>query len=324
VFSDTKSSLRFLNIDFKKSFPKIMVKYFSGDFDWKDHAEKIIDEFDELSQPPATQESDALANHAETAVLQQECWENFFQTHKTDKFFKPRRYLIEEFPELKRSENGDEEVLETKTILEVGCGYGCSILPILSENPSLRAFAGDFSPHAIHLLQVNPLYDPVRCHAWVFDAVNDPLCPEVVGEDSLDFALAVFMLSALPPHQHAGVVAKIHQALKPEALFLFRDYGLYDLTQVRSTKKLAPNLHRREDGTLAYFFSIEYVEQLFNDNGFLTVENEYCTIECRNRRKNLILKRVFIHGKFKKSTSPLLPDTPNTYVDKSLGVKETT
>lgn len=50
------------------------------------------------------------------------------------------------------------------------------------------------------------------------------------------------------------------QILKPGGLLLFRDYGLYDMTQVRfiskRDRKVGENYYQRADGTRTFFFSI--------------------------------------------------------------------
>jgi SAM-dependent methyltransferase len=58
----------------------------------------------------------------------------------------PSRYLLLEFPILARQS-------PPLHILEIGCGCGSSLLPVLKGNPSARVTATDLSPTAVQLLR---------------------------------------------------------------------------------------------------------------------------------------------------------------------------
>jgi hypothetical protein len=59
-------------------------------------------------------------------------WEAFYKQHVEARFYKLRRYILLEFPALAKLSEGDH-------VMEIGCGCGSSILPVLAANPSVAA-----------------------------------------------------------------------------------------------------------------------------------------------------------------------------------------
>eukprot|EP00250_Pteridium_aquilinum_P005962 c15970_g1_i3 orf=661-1104(+) len=125
--------------------------------------------------------------------------------------------------------------------------------------------------------------------------------------NGIDIITMVFTLSSIPPQQMQHVIKECFSVLKPGGLVLFRDYGLYDMTMQRFSpaQKVGERLYHRGDGTLSYFFTPDVLRGLFTDAGFIEEENFYCCVELRNRRKELPMKRVWIHAKFSKPTSSM-------------------
>lgn len=139
-----------------------------------------------------------------------------------------------------------------------------------------------------------------RVTTWQLDAsAVDAALPL---STSADVALLIFTLSAVPPERMAAVLRLAHASLRPGGLLLVRDYALYDLPQLRfePQARLGRNLFRREDGTLAYFFSINDIAERAAASGFKAMECSYACVNNMNRRTGETLQRAFLHGVFSK------------------------
>jgi len=192
-------------------------------------------------------------------------WDNFYKTNASN-FFKNRKWLHLEFPELVAAA---EPSAGRRTVVEVGCGAGNAIFPLLSQNrnPELRIHAFDYSSHAVKLVQQNVLYTSPPCGAitaavWDLSSTSPPpgLAPR-----SADILVLVFVLSALHPSEWPRAISNIAQILKPGGLVLMRDYGRHDLTQLRfkAGRLLDENLYIRGDSTRVYFFELDELALLF-------------------------------------------------------------
>ena len=90
-------------------------------------------------------------------------------------------------------------------ILEVGCGVGNFLFPLLEEDPTMFFYACDFSPRAVAFVREHPLYDTERCHAFQCDITTDSLTEHV--RRPVDLITMIFVLSAIHPD-------KMRQALE--------------------------------------------------------------------------------------------------------------
>ncbi len=106
--------------------------------------------------------------------------------------------------------------------------------------------------------------------------LSSPELPPGLHPGSVDIVILVFVLSALHPLEWPQAICNIHkvrvvplvtfarldhaslQVLKPGGLVVMRDYGRYDLTQLRfkTGRLLEENFYIRGDKTRVYFFEL--------------------------------------------------------------------
>ncbi|XP_025917192.1 tRNA N(3)-methylcytidine methyltransferase METTL8, mitochondrial isoform X5 [Apteryx mantelli] len=146
-------------------------------------------------------------------------------------------------------------------VLEVGCGAGNSVFPILKvlcNTPGTFLYCCDFASGAVELVKSHSSYNSAWCFAFVHDVCDDAL-PYPFPDEILDVILLVFVLSAIHPDRMQRVVNRLAKLLKPGGMLLFRDYGRYDTSQLRFRKGhcLSENFYVRGDGTRVYFFTKE-------------------------------------------------------------------
>ena len=251
----------------------------------------------------------------------QKNWDKFYMRNKTN-FFKDRHWTTREFHELC---GGARKTGDQLTILEVGCGVGNLIYPLLEEDPSLFCYACDFSPRAVQFVKDHPAYRDGRCHAFHCDITKDDLVAEVT--EPVDLVTMIFVLSAVHPDKMLPALENIWAALKPGGVVLFRDYGQYDYAQLRFSAghKLMENFYVRQDGTRAYYFTDALLGDLFRRAGFAAVANDYVVRETVNKKEGICVPRIFLQGKFRKVTAgcdtvegSVEPDTQGDTVEGSV------
>lgn len=345
--------------------------YYSQDFEWEALREEVermpgflgqhdhsIVSSQERASPSLLQTIEKNSGEAPSTSTS---WETFHTRHSRNLFFKERRYLTKEFPDLCQAE-------KTLFLLEVGCGTGSSLVPIVRGNKNAVVYACDCSSAALkkatevvsgarassfhpflcdvsisklpeflccsacrgrnhqssgkesvpYLIEVlvsdrSESQDQFERNGIVFDAATSSTSAPELGNlpghsfagcciGGLDIVTMIFTLSAIPVEKMAHVLKECFEVLKPGGLLLFRDYGLYDMTMLRFAprQRVSSCLYQRDDGTLSYFFSLEMVRGLLTRVGFLERELEYCCVQLMNRRKQVPMKRVWVHAKFQK------------------------
>ncbi|CAM4387821.1 unnamed protein product [Leuciscus chuanchicus] len=263
-----------------------------------------------------------------------EYWNDFYTIHE-NRFFKDRHWLFTEFPELAPRQKAPQDSEEMGTavqyrlngedvpsshtdttfpgasasyrILEVGCGVGNTIFPILKTNndPGLFVYGCDFSSTAVDLVKSNPEYDSSRCHAFVHD-MSDASAEYPMPDRSLDVIVLIFVLSALHPQKMQNSINRLARLLKPGGAILLRDYGRYDMAQLRFKKGrcLSENFYVRGDGTRVYFFTQDELHDLFSSAGLEKVQNLVDRRLQVNRGKQLTMYRVWLQCKYRKVLAP--------------------
>nr|VDC76340.1 unnamed protein product [Brassica rapa] len=297
-------------------------EYHSKDFEWE-FVKNLVENDPSLShhlQEPHLVDSSSSSFSSSVSKP----WQDFHSRHSSGKFFKERRYLLKEFPEL---------VLcgENTKLLEVGCGNGSTVLPVLRGSKNITVYACDCSSEALvrtkeninraiatvdnfhsftcdfstsafpNWLACHHCRHNKHCHHSGFRESDDTSLNEhCIG--GVDFVTLIFTLSAVPKERMPRAIKECFAVLKPGGLLLFRDYGLYDMTMLRfePEKCIGFREYVRSDGTLSYFFCLDTVKRLFTDAGFIEVELENCCVKAVNRRKNKNMYRIWVHGKFQK------------------------
>jgi methyltransferase-like protein 6 len=224
-------------------------------------------------------------------------WDIFYKRNTTN-FFKDRHYLEREFPQLVEpvsQENPD--VFVAKRMIEIGCGVGNALFPLIQRNPHIYGYGVDFSSKAIELVKENSSYDESRCKAWVRD-ISEPETepPEDVASDPVDLGIMLFVLSAIHPEKMANAWNFASKCIKPGGYLFFRDYAVYDMAQLRlkNPSKLGDSLYVRGDGTRTYFFTRDEIASMAETAGFEVVESMYHRKKINNRKAGLEMRRVWI------------------------------
>lgn len=203
-------------------------------------------------------------------------------------------------------------------LVDIGCGVGNALLPILRECRNLSAIGFDCSKRAIEMLRESYL-KRLACGsaqsrkegrllgAYVWDITEADIPSTLCNAEAADMLLLTFVLSALPPSSHADASWRCAKLLKPGGIILLRDYGRYDLAQLRFARsgksRLSENFYTRYDGTFAFYFLKEDLRELFVTKcGLEEVDIRYEAREVTNRKTGVRMKRVWVQAKFRKPT----------------------
>ncbi|RZC42775.1 Methyltransf 12 domain containing protein [Asbolus verrucosus] len=244
------------------------------------------------------QQNSRLVTHFKASLLEKDArkyWDLFYKRNET-RFFKDRHWTTREFTELV-----EKKSTEKRTLLEIGCGVGNFIFPLIEEGLDFFIIACDLSSKAIEIVQKSKLYDDKHMRAFQVDITTEEILSQV-EINSVDVATLIFVLSAVHPDKFISTLKTINKLLKPGGIVLFRDYGLYDMAQLRfkAGHKISENFYMRQDGTRSYYFSVEFLSNIFKEAGFEIAENTYIHRRTINKKENIDVPRVFIQAKVVK------------------------
>ena len=261
-----------------------------------------------------------------------EAWEKFYAAHSRNgasadvRFFKDRHYLRRAFGELVDADArahpetfraaldpktlGDVDESDVVDVLELGCGVGNSVYPLIRANLNMRVTAVDCSPTAVATLEKSPEFDPRRVRALVVDASEANSMVGRVDDASMDAVTAVFFLSALTASGMRNVAEEVRRVLRPNGVLLFRDYARGDVKNDGDSSQFVPGLrvdsatesdqmYRRGDGTLAVFFEPSELNEVFVSVG-LVGACEIVSHTVTNRKLGVTMERRFVQGRFVK------------------------
>ncbi|XP_001518238.1 tRNA N(3)-methylcytidine methyltransferase METTL2A [Ornithorhynchus anatinus] len=292
--------------EYWNGFYKIHENRFFKDRHW------LFTEFPELAPRPTAKTPESLVPEAgggETLRASGSCGDAF-GLPVSDSRASRADGIAQKLSHLKMSADDFPGASATYRILEVGCGVGNTVFPILQTNndPGLFVYCCDFSTTAVDLVQANSEYDPSRCFAFVHD-----LCDEhksyPMPEGSLDIIILVFVLSAVDPDKMQNAITRLSCLLKPGGRILLRDYGRYDMAQLRfkTGRCLSENFYVRGDGTRVYFFTQDELHGLFSSAGLEKVQNVVDSRLQVNRGRQLTMYRIWIQCRYRKP----LPSSPS-------------
>lgn len=205
------------------------------------------------------QQNSRMITEVKAAGLERDArrhWDIFYKRNET-KFFRDRHWTTREFQELI---NFDPE--KRLVFLELGCGVGNMVFPLVEEGfHNFYFHACDFSPRAVEFVKANKLYDNSKMNAFCADITKEEVLDHV-DENSVDIASLIFVLSAIHPESWKSVATVAFRALKPGAVLLFRDYGRYDMAQLRFKPghKISDNFYMRQDGTRFVYLHLSHLD----------------------------------------------------------------
>eukprot|EP00536_Pseudo-nitzschia_multiseries_P007075 jgi/Psemu1/255921/estExt_Genewise1Plus.C_1600021 len=268
------------------------------------NAKQVLESFAEKCSISTILRAGNTLDEAEDA----NAWDQFYTNHG-NRFFKDRHYFEKAFPEEFPSSSS------IQTLVEIGCGVGNAILPLLEvgdpEGHWDVVHGLDISREAILILRKDSRFvsfnatEPSirKAFGHVCDISRELPPPSCSGVS--DVTTLIFCLSAIDPERHVEAAKHVVDTLKPGGVLVFRDYGRYDEAQMKlgtsRSKRIKENFYRKHDGTKCYYFALEDLQRLFCDLlGMNAIELKYLRRVYGNKATTQVRRRIWVQGRFRK------------------------
>ena len=204
-------------------------------------------------------------------------------------------------------------------LIEIGCGVGNTIFPLLDAYPTIKVAATDFSPRAVNFVLERHAQDPEKyknletafvsdlSKDHVFESIQNLLTPENarISENlhqKFNLVTLIFCLSAISPEKFQICFQNLKFLLQPgqKSKIFFRDYAINDHAMIRfkKGKNISERLYMRQDVTRSYFFTREEVIKLVESVGGTVLNLEYIFRKTINKAEKVDVDRVFLQGCF--------------------------
>ncbi|KAG7197256.1 hypothetical protein KM043_018379 [Ampulex compressa] len=225
-----------------------------------------VEEIEKMKAQNSRLVSEFRANQLEKDAKKH--WDLFYKRNDT-RFFKDRHWTTREFNELLDLSNDETE----NVLLEIGCGVGNFVYPLIEDGLKFKQiYACDLSSRAVELMKAHALFNPGIITAFQADVTMENCFTNI--DHPINVATLIFIMSAVHPDKFHKVAQNIFDIAAKGAIVLFRDYGLYDMAQLRFKPghKIGENFYMRQDGTRTYYFSTEQISKLFTSQSFKNYE----------------------------------------------------
>jgi len=171
--------------------------------------------------------------------------------------------------------------IKTGRILEVGCGNGKSLVPLVRAGYDVTGL--DVSKSAVE--SIKDLGAAV---------VHGDIC-DLSSRKKFDAIVCRYVLGALRQEDRLLAVKNIARLLKKGGFVFFEDFAVGDM-RFGKGEEIEPNTFKRGNGILYHYFTLEEVKELFKDLKAL----ELAGSGSKRRYNGIGYQRRLVSGVFEK------------------------